>query len=84
MATGRQLQTSVKAAAVTPSDSVDLTLACDALFVGTAGAVKINALDGTAVVFGNVPAGTHLWVGASRVFATGTGASNIVALYFQS
>lgn len=67
---------------VTPNDSTDLATTARALYVGGAGNVSIDDLSGrTAVVFTAVPAGMILPVRAKRVRATGTTATNIVALY---
>jgi hypothetical protein len=68
-------------AAVTPSDTVDLAFASKRLWIGGAGAVKVNTVGGSTVTYAAVPAGTYLNVRASRVFATGTAATNIVAEY---
>jgi hypothetical protein len=68
-------------AAVTPNDTTDLPTASKRLWVGGAGNVKINTIRGTALTYTAVPAGTYLNVRASRVFATGTTATNIVAEY---
>jgi hypothetical protein len=67
------------AVAVTPSDTVDLATVAKALYIGGAGDVKV-LVGGEEVVFKAVPVGTVLPVAAQRVFATGTGASFIVAL----
>ena len=68
------------AIAVTPSDSVDLTGApCRALYIGTGGNLSV-IIGGATVTFSNV-AGGILPIRASRVRATGTTATNIVALY---
>ncbi len=68
-------------AAVTPSDGTDLTFRCRALFIGTAGNVSALAADGsTVVVFKNLPSGSVLPIRTSRVRATGTTATDIVAL----
>lgn len=68
------------AAAVTPSDSVNLTRAADALYVGSAGNL-VAVMNGTAITFSNVPAGTVLPIKCTRVNSTNTTASGIVALY---
>lgn len=68
-------------AAVTPSDSTDFSLGkCRALYVGGAGNL-VAILGGTAITFNSVPAGSVLWIAASRVNSTSTTATNIVALY---
>jgi hypothetical protein len=69
------------ARAVTPSDTVDLPDGpCNALHISVAGALKIHDGSGTAVTFANVPVGVFRVI-AVRVFATGTAATGIVALY---
>lgn len=70
------------AAAVTPSNTVDLVFFSRALYVGVTGDVSvIMAGDGATVVFPAVPAGTVLPIRVSRVRATGTTASSIVAVW---
>jgi len=71
----------IRAAAVTPNDSTDLSFVTRSLYVGGAGNVSVDlAESGTAVVFVGVPAGTFLPIRAKRVRSTGTTATNIVAL----
>lgn len=66
--------------AITPSDSTSLTYPCRAIYVGVSGDVTcLNAL-GTAITFKAVPVGI-LPVQTSRVNATNTTATNMVALY---
>lgn len=67
-----------RAVAVTPSDTTTITAV--ALYVGTGGNVSVVDNAGNATVFTGVPGGTTLWLKATRVRATGTTASNIVAL----
>lgn len=70
-------------AAVTPSDTVDLTIKpTRGLWVGGGGnvAVLMSAL-GTSLVFQNVGAGVLLPISVTRVLTTGTTATNILALY---
>ena len=69
-----------KAAAVTPSDSTVLA-ATRGLYVGSAGALKVTTKSGDDVTFGAVTAGALLPLSVTKVFSTGTAASNIVALY---
>lgn len=71
----------VTASAVTPSDTVPFSTPTAALYIGVSGDVKILlANDSAAVVFKAVPVGP-LYVQALQVFATGTTATNILALY---
>lgn len=67
------------AAAVTTSDSVDLGHVTRAIYVGVAGDVTA-VVNGTAVLFKAMPVGTHR-IRASRINATATTATNIVALW---
>lgn len=70
-----------KAVAVTPNDANDLAYVAKRLWVGGAGNVTLITLGGDTVEYASVPAGTYLNVRASRVKATGTTATNIVAEY---
>lgn len=68
-----------RGAAVTPSDSN--TLGSRGLWVGTGGNVTVDFLDGgTNIALNNVPSGTLLPIAVTKVYSTGTTASNIVAL----
>ena len=72
-----------RAAAVTPSDTVDLTAYAKALYVGGAGNVRVltvGAEDGDVVTFANHPVG-WLPMQVRRVLATGTTATQIVAAF---
>ena len=67
--------------AVTPSDTVDLPDGfCRALHLSADGAVKITDLYGNEVTL-SLKAGVNLYVGAVRVWATGTAAVDITACY---
>jgi hypothetical protein len=52
-----------------------------ALYVGVAGDVKVKMASGKDVVFTAMPAGSFMPVNVLKVFATGTTATNIVALW---
>ena len=68
------------AVAVTPSDTTQLP-SCRALYVGTAGDVVVDMVDGqTNITFANVANGAFLPLQVIRVKAA-TSASDIVALY---
>ena len=68
------------ALAVTPSDSVDLANAPKALYIGVTGDITMRLANDTAsVLFKAVPVGV-LPVRPLRVYATGTTATNILAL----
>ena len=51
------------------------------LYVGVTGDVKVKTAAGNDVVFTGVPAGSFMPVQVTQVFATGTTATNIVALW---
>ncbi len=70
-----------KFAAVTKSDSTDLTgVATKGLYVGTTGSVVVKGVNDTvAVTFASVPAGAFIPGNFSRVM-NATTASNIVAI----
>jgi hypothetical protein len=71
---------SAHAFAVTPSDTVNLPTAAQALYIGSAGDVVIHTLDGSQVTFVGLSDGQILPVRTRRVLATGTTAASIVAL----
>lgn len=76
-----QANASNHAVAVTPSDSSALANSARALYVGGAGALKVDTAGGeTGVVFAAVPAGTTIVLSVTKVYATGTTATSIVAL----
>jgi hypothetical protein len=69
------------AAAVTPSDTIDLGTVAQRLFVGGAGNLVVITVGGETVTFTGVTAGTQFALQVARVKATGTTATNIVALW---
>jgi hypothetical protein len=69
-------------AAVTPSDVADIPAGqCRGLYVGGDGDVSVVSEAGDSVVFKLAKAGMVLPVITRRVNATGTTASDLVALY---
>ena len=72
-----------RAEAVTPSDTTDLTTYAKALYVGGGGDIRllpIGAEDSEAVTLKSHAVG-YVAVQARRILATGTTATQIVALY---
>jgi hypothetical protein len=68
------------AIAVVPSNSAVLTKASMGLFVGVEGDLKVLLVGDTVpVIFKNISGGMGLMV--QRVYATGTTATDILALY---
>lgn len=76
-----------RAASVTPSDTVNIPSVSGGsnngcvLFVGTAGNLRVQTIGGDDVTFNNINTGAFLPVQVVRVYATGTTASNIIALW---
>lgn len=66
--------------AVTPSDSVNFTGISRGIYVGVGGNVTA-VVNGVAVLYTAVPAGMILPIRATRINATGTLASALVALF---
>lgn len=67
--------------AVTPSDTLSITPVPRALWVGVSGDLSVEFIDGTSVTLSGASAGVPLALQVSKVMATGTTATNIVALY---
>ena len=76
------LSPTYNAAAITPSDTTDLAVVTRGVYVGGAGNITVNMADtGAAVLFTAVPVGTILPIAISRVKATGTTATALVAIW---
>ena len=69
------------AASVTPHNTNELTYVTRALYIGGTGDVSVTMQDGGEVIFAGVPAGTTLPIRVKIVKATGTDASDIIALW---
>ena len=69
------------AAAIQPSDGARLGHATRAVYVGGAGALRVEMMGGEEIVFAGLGAGTLLPVRVQKVFATGTTATALVALW---
>lgn len=69
-----------RAAVVTPHDTNTIENT-RSVFVGGAGNIKVTMHDGTDVTFVGVGAGTFMPIQVIRVFATGSTATSILALY---
>ena len=71
-----------RALAVSPHDSNELTDIPKALYVGTGGAITMRGVDGSAdQLWKNVPSGAILPFRVRYVRATGTTATDLLALY---
>lgn len=69
------------AVAVTPHNTNELSYVSRALYVGTGGDIAVTMQDSGSVTFVDVPTGTLLPIRVKIVKATGTTASDIVALW---
>lgn len=70
----------LSAVAVSPHDTNDIT-ATRGLYIGVSGNVTVNMMGtGTSILFTAVPVGI-LPIRVTRVLATGTAATGIVAIY---
>ena len=75
------LHGTVTAAAITPSDTVDLVGgATRSIYVGVTGDLKVDLVGGTTVTYGNVPVG-RLAIHATRVYAIAGVATELLAEY---
>ena len=66
--------------AVTPSNTVDLSFTTRGIYVGGTGDIVLITINGNTVTFKAVPVGTVLRVQATRIEATGTTATNLLAM----
>ena len=79
-----------RAAAVTPSDTANIpniaredgigNRGC-LLYIGGAGSIKVLTSGGDEVTFAGLSAGQFMPVSVVKVFATGTDATNIIAMW---
>ena len=70
------------AVTITPDDSTDLAeIPTTGVYIGGDGDIKVDMLDGTATTFVALKAGVVYPFEITRVYATGTTATNIVVLY---
>lgn len=71
----------MRAADISPSDATVYGQPTRSIYVGGAGSVRVDMVRGGTVTFSNVPAGTVLPIQVLRVYATGTSATAMIALY---
>ena len=70
-----------RAAEVVTSNSVTYESPTRGVYVGVGGNVKVDMVSGGTVTFVGVGAGTLLPIQVERIYATGTTATSMVALY---
>jgi hypothetical protein len=75
---------------VTPNDNQDITIAGSPitgiengvlLYVGTGGNLTITTIGGQTVTLSSVQSGSYVPIQVKKVWATGTTANNLIALY---
>lgn len=71
----------VNATAVTTSDSADLSYVTRGIYVGGSGNLKVDMLGGGSVTFTGLAAGVIHPIRATRIYATGTTATGVIALW---
>lgn len=70
------------AVVVTPNDSADLTtVPTKGIYVGVTGDLKVTLNDGSTVTFTSLSSGVIHPLSVKRVWATGTTATSILAVY---
>lgn len=69
------------AMAVTPNDSADFEQVARGIYVGVSGDLKVDLADGDTVTFVTIAAGVIHPIQVRKVYATGTTATDIVAVY---
>ena len=66
--------------AIVPNDSANLTKYTYGIYVGGTGNLKVDMEDGSTVTYSSVPVGFHHNLRIKKVYATGTTATNLIAL----
>jgi hypothetical protein len=67
--------------AITAHDTNDLATPTRGIYVGVSGDVKVISLDGNDVTFVDLAAGIIHPIACTRVYDTGTAATDIVGIY---
>ena len=69
------------AATITPNNDVDLAYVSRGIWVGGAGTINVTLAGGQTVLFTGILAGTLLPLRVTRVLASSTSATNLVAIW---
>jgi hypothetical protein len=78
---GGSTSPATEAYAITPSDSVDLTVPTRGVYVGVSGDLKVDMSGVGTVTFKDLMAGMIHPISAKRIYATGTTATDILGIY---
>lgn len=71
----------INAFSVTPNDSTDIVEVTRGLYVGVSGDVKVTTAAGDTVTFVGLAAGVMHPIRVTRVWSTGTTATDIIGLH---
>jgi len=79
--TAKVTQQAIRAVEIGVGSDTDLTVSGAVVFIGVGGDVKVTTVSGDTATFKNLADGSVLAVQVRRVWATGTTATDMVALY---
>ena len=68
-----------RAAAITPSDTVDMANPTKSVYIGVGGDMKVTMKDGGTVIFVGLVTGSTKVGAFSRIWAADTDATNLIA-----
>ena len=79
--TAKVTQQAIRAVEIGAGSDTDLAVSGAVVFIGVGGDVKVTTVSGDTATFKNLADGSVLAVQVRRVWATGTTATDMVALY---
>jgi len=79
--TAKVTQQAIRAVEIGVGSDTDLTVSGAVVFIGVGGDVKVTTVSGDTATFKNLADGSVLAVQVRRVWATGTTATDMIALY---
>ena len=79
--TQKVTQQAIRAVAIGVGSDTDLNVSGAVVFIGVGGTVKVDTVSGDTATFKNLADGSILPVQVRRVWATGTDATDMIALY---
>ena len=79
--TAKVTQQAIRAVEIGVGSDTDLAVSGAVVFIGVGGDVKVTTVSGDTATFKNLADGSVLAVQVRRVWATGTTATDMVALY---
>ncbi len=79
--TAKVTQQAIRAVEIGVGSDTDLAVSGAVVFIGVGGDVKVTTVSGDTATFKNLADGSVLAVQVRRVWATGTTATDMIALY---